>query len=452
MNNTISGGKYGMTLHYALNNLIAGNTLTGWHEFGLYQSYSNGNTVAGNTLSTVGGERAGAVLYHSSENQFQNNSVTNTGPLPGLLAFGSSQNNSIRSNRISSADAGIMLHTGSNGNIVAGNSIQAKEEAIVLLASSRNAVHHNNFAQGKPSYDDGDNRWDDDTTGNHWSNQAGANAVAIQPKGKDRHPQASAFPLSVLPVSDPPRVAEISLNSPELGQPLEVEDDKTIEGQTLSAGSVRVKAGGRLTLKNATLLIKGVTSGIRVEKGGTLFLEHSTIAPGRPWGGGYTFAALPGSKLEIRGSTIKGAGFLIGGEWQGLEVRTNDSVVEDSTFSDSAGGLFLDRGSRGHRVVGNTFVGGYRSVSLLYLSDVVVTNNRVERALRWGMEPASPTNSVVKDNQSIDVWYEKKNGEKETGVYLLAASVIVLFMLIAFVVVRAVKRVRGLVAARTAKT
>jgi parallel beta-helix repeat protein len=115
----------------------------------------------------------------------------------GIILNGS-DNNSIAYNNISSnSKLGLVLVAASN-NTIRGNSISDNGLGISLNGSTGNLLYQNSLANADDAYDDGQNRWDNGTTGNHYSNLSSPGPVHKIPGGRSRddHSQSSAAEAS----------------------------------------------------------------------------------------------------------------------------------------------------------------------------------------------------------------------------------------------------------------
>ncbi len=406
LNNTFVGGKNGVNVHHSPNNTIQGNTITG-AEHAIAMGYADDNLIADNTLADIGsGFSYGAVLlYHSSRNQILNNRIEMVGEAPGVLLFGSSMSNTLKSNVINSSFRGLMLHDETNGNVVVGNAISAaQEEAVVVNESSGNVIHHNNFVGSQPSYDDGRNGWDDESVGNYWQNYPGTSPYSILPNGTDLYPQVTVLSVTPVPV---PTLATIEIVDSPWRLPWSIAETMTVEDRTLTVeGDLIIEARGSLTLTNVTLWVGGgrAHAGITVRPGGALYVYNSTIAATEA-GGGYLFRAEPDSTLVLKGSTVRGAGFSWGTDWGGIDITTDGVTIENTLITDTFRGLVIrSPASEGHRVVGNTIAGCYQGMSVSDQSSSLVADNQIEDCIGWGINVDGGSGVNVTDNRILEVW------------------------------------------------
>lgn len=119
-----------------------------------------------------------------------------------------------------------------------------------------------------------------------------------------------------------------------------VADDTSISSTAiLLNGSLVVQPTGTLRLTNVTLTLNCSYPGqfrIEVQTGGELRFIGCELGPVNG-SRGFLFWALPGSVLEISGSSVRGAGTAasVDGTTNGVLVRTNNALIRNSTFSDS---------------------------------------------------------------------------------------------------------------------
>ena len=209
LNNMFTDTDEGIAFFQSKNNLIKGNTINNSAGWGILLSYTNDTIVADNVLTDTG-EFGALHLYHSSQNKVINNQITNqpgpaAGTWPGILVWGSSQDNTIQANTVSGSLRGLELHYSANGNTITFNTVTSSEEQSVLVESSTgNLIHHNNFIDSgdKPFDDTGTNQWDDGEEGNYWGDYEGdgTEPYAIPPLGIDHHPLLIRVPVTPAPV------------------------------------------------------------------------------------------------------------------------------------------------------------------------------------------------------------------------------------------------------------
>ena len=398
-----------LTVMHSDNTTIMRNTFTGGGvNWKVLLSYSSHNVVAENTMADLtdnnGSNLASIELFHASDNIIANNRI---GSLRighkaqiGILLSGSSGENQIRGNEIGTSRRGISLHYGSDHNTVVNNTVDpTTEQPVAVEASSGNVIHHNNFLGGGrgPFDDTGSNSWDDGQEGNFWGDYHGNGAVpyAIAPSATDNHPLLVQVAIQPVPAYPNPALPFM----PGYQERLEVAADLELGDQTAGPYSkVTVHAGGRLTLRNATLLMVGGEGGIIVESGGELDVSDSRIVPPTPETGGFTFQVLPGSTLIMRRSELRGVGKHPGcGDWASLYVLTSGVVIEDSTITDCMCGLWLVGES--NRVLRNVVSRCEFGMSVtggeLSTSGAEIVDNRVSRCLEKGIETAGTNNRII---------------------------------------------------------
>lgn len=88
-----------------------------------------------------------------------------------------SSNSEIFGNTMVNNWHGIYLLSSLN-NAIQGNMIESNgDTGLLLLFSSGNLIHHNNLIENnRNAYDDGENRWDNGSEGNYWSDYEGEDA------------------------------------------------------------------------------------------------------------------------------------------------------------------------------------------------------------------------------------------------------------------------------------
>jgi parallel beta-helix repeat protein len=406
VDNTIIGGMNGIALHHSINNTIQGNTITR-AQIGIELGYADDNLLADNVFTDIApGFSYGAVIvYHSSGNQILNNKIGATGATPGLLLFGSSTNNTIQGNVVDASYRGLMLHQDANGNRVIGNTIHAgQEEAIVVNESSENVIHHNNFSGGQPPYDNGQNTWDDGSTGNYWEGNVGPGQYPITPGGLDRYPQVELLTIEPVPVTVLEDIEFINL---PIRPAWVIRNETSIENQTITVeNTLIVDSGGSLTLSNVTLLIGGGVDGggITVRPGGALYIYNSIITPTEA-GGGYLFQVQAGSTLVLKESTVQGVGYSWGTDWGGIYIATDGVIIEDTLISDTFRGLFIRSPAQGgHQINGNTIDGCYQAMTLMDQSHSSILNNQILNCIGWGIVVENGSNDVIADNRILNLW------------------------------------------------
>ena len=390
------------------NATIMRNTFTGGVNWKVLLSYSSHSVVADNTIGDITDDSSSSLasieLLHASDNIIANNRI---GSLRvgdkariGILVWGSSRENQIRGNEIGTSRRGISIHYGSDHNTVVNNTIQpTTEQPIVVEASSGNTLHHNNFLGGGrgPLDDTGDNSWDDGQQGNYWGDYHGdgSGPYAIAPSATDSHPLLVQVAIQHVPAQPNPPLP-ITIESRER---LDVASDLEIRDQTVGPYSnVTVHPGGRLTLRNATLLMVGDEGGIVVKSGGALGAFDSRIVPPTVDEGGFVFQVLPGGTLVMKRSELRGVGKHPGcGDWASLYALTSGVVIEDSAITDCMCGLSLV--GEGLRVLRNVVSQCEFGMSVaggeLSSSGAEIVDNQVSRCIEMGIVTGGKYNRIV---------------------------------------------------------
>jgi len=411
------GAPWGLTVMYSDNTTITRNTfsrnaLSGGADTQVTVAYASGTVVTDNTVADVtdiSGHEGGLAcieLQHATDSTVANNRI---GSLRagdrsevGILLWGASSDNRILGNEIGDARRGISLHYASNGNTVAYNTFHpATEQPVVVELSDDNVIHHNNFLGGAraPFDDTGTNRWDDGEAGNYWADYGGNGAVpyAVPPLGSDAHPLLAQVPLRHEAVTPNPPLPIQLRDAPRL----DVSTDLEISDQTVGPYRwVEIRPGGRLTLRNATLLMVGDGRGIFVQGGGALEAYDSRIVPPSPERGGFYFWVYPGAALVLERSEVRGLGAGLGcGDWASLYIEASGAVIEDSTFTDCLCAVNARAGG-GHRINRNTI--GLCLNCSNGASDSTLEGNRVDRCLNLGLQGGDRVE--IRGNSVSHVW------------------------------------------------
>jgi parallel beta-helix repeat protein len=122
LNNTITGGEFGILLEASDDNRISGNRLDRIHQVGIFVRASH-NLVERNyvTDGSYGGINIDGTTGFGNDNQIVNNIVR--GNIQYGLGLWEAQNNSIKGNVVSENGGGIMLILSSTKNIVEQNNV-----------------------------------------------------------------------------------------------------------------------------------------------------------------------------------------------------------------------------------------------------------------------------------------------------------------------------------------
>jgi parallel beta-helix repeat protein len=160
-------------------NIIKGNTVIKNGNYGIILYHVNENTVFWNSVTE--NKNSGIFLVHSNNNQVWGNdaSMNRNG-----IAIETSKGNAINANNLSRNNIGINI---SNNNLRESVIAQGKGVSIEYKSSSKlatynidknstsssadtNLLYQNNLQDNdQNAYDDGNNRWDNDKSGNHYS-------------------------------------------------------------------------------------------------------------------------------------------------------------------------------------------------------------------------------------------------------------------------------------------
>jgi parallel beta-helix repeat protein len=420
LNNTIIGGQWGMTVEYSSNNIIQGNIISK-SDNGIYLGYADGNVLLSNTTTdidintTMGNSYGTIVLYQSSNNQILNNHVNSLAKEPCLVVFGSSKNNSIMSNIVNSNSIDLLVNNKSDDNNIIYNTFATTQgKPIIVSGSSNNNMYGNNFKGTQPSYDDGDNHWDDGKNGNYWTIYSGTSHFSIQPSGTDNFPKSVEFSVIDTPIKPLPAIKPIDISAYPV--PQTITDNKNMKDTTWAInGTLTIGNNASLTLTNVTLSMCGSWQGksvITVNPGGALYIDTCKIVPTES-GGGYLIVAQPGSKIIIKNSTIRGAGNGISADWGGIIIETDHADIEDNLIIDSEVGLTFfsttNQNNQGQIVIGNTIDGCYNGILFFNQSNSVIKNNVINNFIGFGMnyggdEIAKTRNITIIDNTITGDW------------------------------------------------
>lgn len=414
--NTISMDELGIWI-WGWNNKVEGNTITKLDtarslQTGIYMVYAYNSTVAANVISDIA-DLSGIMVRHSSNNAIVNNRVSAATEQPGyppygILLFSSSKSNAIQGNMLSGFARGVSLFYASDGNTITSNEVASSRlESFAIDDSSGNLVYGNNaMGAGRPPYDDGDNKWDYQGIGNYWSAYAGSDSngdgigdtpYTISSTALDRFPAVKALPVSISAV---PRLEQVPITSVPSVFNLTMNDNRVIENQTISLGSIMVGPSGSLTLRNVTLITGGSNElSSLAARGGSLFVYDSKIIQ-LDYGNGMQIRADQGATFVVKNTEVRDVGF----EWWygGIQMFTDNAVIENNTLSDTI--LWFERSSSGARVIGNTILNSFSAIELSYpgSSNFTITNNTIRGAIRGGIL-ANGDNNEVKGNVISDV-------------------------------------------------
>ena len=411
--NTISVDETGIIV-WGWNNRVEGNIISDSSEImgtGIYMLYAYNSIVSNNTISNINSE--GIWLRRSSNNTIVNNQISassspETDWSSGFLLMSSSKNNVICGNTTSGFLRGISVFFSSDGNTIAGNGISSAEyQGIVIDDCANNVVYGNNFIDyGRLPYDNGENHWEYEGMGNHWSEYGGTDTngdgvgdepYMIGPEGADNFPLMKLVTVGSLPVPAVTPAAPPEYDS-LFGKT--VTGEEVIENQTIVLNNIGVESGGSLTLRNVNL-VTGASqrcSDVSVASGGSLFIYNCKITH---LDNGYGFQMQPskGSTFVMKDSELVGCGH----EWWygGLQVYADNAVIENNVIKDSMISFF---NTTGGRVTGNTISGSYWAVNIEGARDITISNNTIYNCIERAMAAYDSTNIIITNNTISDIW------------------------------------------------
>jgi len=208
--NTITNNENAITFHSSMSNQIEGNKITGNHVAILLYSASNHNSIIGNSMTNNGNgvwsefnpnpsnyndiignnvsenTNFGILLRSSSNDLVEGNSIENNED--GIFLSGSAcQHNTIVDNNIVNNNCGIYLGGDPKHNKITKNNIANNGKGVYFSQSSNNIFYQNNFIDNAiqvydtieefpDSASPSENSWNDDTTGNYWSDYTGVDS------------------------------------------------------------------------------------------------------------------------------------------------------------------------------------------------------------------------------------------------------------------------------------
>lgn len=240
--NTITDNDVAIAFHSSMNNQIEGNKITGNHVAILLYNASSHNSIIGNNMTDNGNgiwsefnpnpsncndiignnvsenTQFGILLRSSSNDLVKGNNIQNNED--GIFLSGSAcQHNTIVDNNIVNNNCGIYLGGDPKHNNITKNNIANNGKGIHFSQSSNNIFYQNNFIDNAiqvydtieefpDSASSSENSWNDDTTGNYWSDYTGADSdgngigdtlYVIDENNQDNHPLIKPLIISEFP-------------------------------------------------------------------------------------------------------------------------------------------------------------------------------------------------------------------------------------------------------------
>lgn len=388
-----------------VNNILKGNTYGNTYAAGINLCYSQNCIILNNEISEF--FQRGIRLYHTDSTIILGNKIFdpiiprdpqyNKG---GILVFGESCHNLIKGNTILDTPDGISFHHNSNDNQIVNNLIKGASTGIIIHTSDSNTIYKNNLEDNKVhGFDDGNNEWSFNGTGNYWSdyntsdedciNQS-MNEYQIPPNGKDYYPSETSF--NIEPV-DTPELDTISVInfSPDITY---INNDEIWENQYKKISVLCVNAGWTLIINNSTVnfLPESASGAGIIVDGGTLLINNSTILFN-----GKEFTVEQGARFEIRNSKIYNAGNWGGGG--GISNFAENVVFEDNLIFDIWGITFESNS----KLTNNHFINICEGINI-HGNNSIVNNNTFQNAINSGINMLGCSNNDIYDNTFINCW------------------------------------------------
>ena len=380
LGNTIKGGKIGLAILWAKDNVIHSNDFADIWRYDAIHSYRGANNwILGNRFTSV----AGAIGLFSSK---------------GCVLQG---------NRITDAGRGVFLHDSAE-NLILNNDVRSTAMPLVLSGSSSNKVRANNFPQkGLQRFDDGGGNLFE---GNYWGD-AVPSPVQIPPKGRDGTP-ASGVVAIISP--EEPDLGAAEYREPALSDAVITENVVWQDRELDLKEGFSILQGGSLTLKNVTLRFApqempisytrpGNPLSIQVRDGGSLTIRDSRIE-GPPEGlcGGFQIIAAESAVFSMKNSEIRNAGWWGGDAAVALEDGLTGGIVENCVFENIYCAVNLENVSD-CSVTGNRISTAVIGIMVLGGKENTIARNRISDVGWGGIELYGPT-SAVSNNTISDGW------------------------------------------------
>ncbi|MEJ2240589.1 MAG: NosD domain-containing protein [Candidatus Bathyarchaeota archaeon] len=138
-------------------------------SFGIRLFSSTDNTILGNIVLSI--PKGIQIVAYSKFNLIENNTIANS--TYGLELAHNSSNNLFEKNKLSNSQYGLIIKYASN-NTISANNVTNNEVGVNLEQSYDNLVYHNNFINNTIQISNNDsiseNKWDNSSEGNYWSN------------------------------------------------------------------------------------------------------------------------------------------------------------------------------------------------------------------------------------------------------------------------------------------
>jgi parallel beta-helix repeat protein len=196
--NNVTKNDHGIYLDQSNYTKVENNTIKEGEKTGIYLITSIGASVAGNNLTD---NPTGTALEEFCKSNLLIRNRIASGSC-GINVSGGSSENEIRQNSVTSCHTGLSL-IGASRNVVAGNAILNCFLGLLAdVTSTENAIYGNDLSNnGEAARDEGDNRWDDGSSGNYFGSEGcedeGRDGVCDAPRpipgggNEDGHPLAT---------------------------------------------------------------------------------------------------------------------------------------------------------------------------------------------------------------------------------------------------------------------